>query len=373
MPPCRIEVLGEVVTVHPEETVLNACLRQGVGLPFSCGGGVCQTCLMRSLSGSIPSAAQKGLPLDLCDKGYFLPCICRPEGDMVLAVPAATDFMVPAQLAAIRRDELGVSLDLELLRELRGLQAGDRLALHGVGTTPAVGVVQGLPEENYYLGLRLPLLDPAGADWAAWEGRELQVQPLAVDEQAPALENLGLLPEPDPALWQEIGARRVRQIMESFYAEVFADLQLAPYFKGVTPERVIGKQYSFMEKLMTGQKVYFGDNPRNAHHWMVISPALFSHRERLMEQALRRHGINDDQLKRWMRLEQFFLNDIIKQRPFPRLVDGVPQPLDGFDQEVLTVGALCDHCGTEIAAGTRVCFHRRLGTLSCPACSHGSL
>ncbi|MEY2632218.1 MAG: hypothetical protein RIR00_872 [Pseudomonadota bacterium] len=369
MSPWRIEVLDQVVTVQPEETVLAACQRQGVALPFSCGGGICQACLLRSLSGPIPPAAQKGLPVEWQDKGYFLPCICLPEGDMVLALPAATDFTVPAQLAAIRRDALGVSLDLELLRDLPRLQAGDRLALHGVGATPAVGVIQGLPAENYYLGLRLPLHDPEGGDWSAWAGRELQLQPLEVDEQAAALESMGLLPEPDPALWQEIGARRVRQVMESFYAEVFADPQLAPFFKGVTPEWVIGKQYSFMEKLMTGQKVYFGDNPRNAHHWMVISPALFAHREKLMAAALRRHGVNDEQLKRWMRLEQFFLNDIIKQRPFPRLVDGVPQPLDGFDREVLTVGALCDHCGGEIDPGTSVLFHRRLGTISCPACT----
>lgn len=372
MPEFRVNILDRMVSVHSDETVLAACLRQGLDLRFSCGGGICQTCLLRCSSGSIPLAAQKGLPNDWRDKGYFLPCLCLPESDMALALPRASDFSVPAQLAGIRRDALGISIDLELLRDLPDLEPGEHLALYRQsGAAPMIGVVISLPAENYYLGLRLAH-GSGGAEWSDGQSEALHLQRLDPQDQNSTDTGRDLLPEPDPELWQELGARRVRQVMENFYAEVFADADLAPFFTGVTPERVIGKQYSFMEKLMTGEKVYFGDNPRNAHHWMVISPTLFAHREALMTRALRRHGASEDQVQRWLRLERFFRHDIIKQSPFPRLVDGVPQPLDGFDQEVLTVGAICDHCGGDISSGTTVLYHRRLGTISCPNCRNSA-
>jgi hypothetical protein len=35
------------VTSGANETLLQACTRQGVSLRFSCRGGICQTCVMR--------------------------------------------------------------------------------------------------------------------------------------------------------------------------------------------------------------------------------------------------------------------------------------------------------------------------------------
>lgn len=46
------------VTVVADETMLQACSRQGVALRFSCQGGVCQTCIMRCVEGTIPTRAQ---------------------------------------------------------------------------------------------------------------------------------------------------------------------------------------------------------------------------------------------------------------------------------------------------------------------------
>ncbi|RZJ14443.1 MAG: oxidoreductase, partial [Haliea sp.] len=42
---------GETVIVRPEESVLDALSRIGVEVPFSCGQGVCGTCLTRVLAG----------------------------------------------------------------------------------------------------------------------------------------------------------------------------------------------------------------------------------------------------------------------------------------------------------------------------------
>lgn len=64
------------------ETVLDCLTRHGVLLPSSCRNGVCQTCMMHSVSGSVPEQAQKGLKDTLKTQNYFLACVCRPECDM---------------------------------------------------------------------------------------------------------------------------------------------------------------------------------------------------------------------------------------------------------------------------------------------------
>jgi ferredoxin/truncated hemoglobin YjbI len=182
------------------------------------------------------------------------------------------------------------------------------------------------------------------------------------------------MPAQDPGLWAELDhGKRVRQVLDAFYAKVFADEQLAPYFRNATPDHVAGKQYAFLYEAMTGEDMYFGDNPLNAHHWMVISDALFDHRQRLMIETQEAHGLSDDQIRRWTAFEEPFRPDIVKPQASTRQTPGAlaTQP-EGFAEEVLAVGSVCDHCGAEIAAGTSVLYHQRLGTISCAACRRAS-
>ncbi|ASM75918.1 hypothetical protein VITFI_CDS0139 [Vitreoscilla filiformis] len=267
--------------LRPGESLLDALLRQGAEVMFSCRGGVCQVCLLHSTAGSVPAAAQQGLAPGLVQAGYLMACQCHPDADLVVHQPH------PEAVHAARHQ---------------------------------------------------------------------------APEQA--------LPTPDPALWEELGqGRQVRRALEDFYATVFADAQLAPFFQHVTPERVIGQQYAFLCLLMTGEKIYFGERPRNAHHWMVISDALMDHRQALMRAALVRQGLTPDQIARWTRLEEHWRADMVKRVPIAKIQHGQVFPLDGFAREILSCGSLCDHCGAEIAEGTEVLYHRRLGTVSCPACS----
>ncbi|GMR20891.1 MAG: FAD-binding oxidoreductase [Gammaproteobacteria bacterium] len=66
------------------ETVLDTLLRNRQNVPFSCKNGVCQTCMMRALEGDIPVEAQKGLKNTLLAQNYFLPCCCKPDGELVI-------------------------------------------------------------------------------------------------------------------------------------------------------------------------------------------------------------------------------------------------------------------------------------------------
>lgn len=175
--------------------------------------------------------------------------------------------------------------------------------------------------------------------------------------------------QPDPEMWQALqeGALLSR-ILEDFYGRVFEDERLAPYFHGVTRQRAIEKQFLFLRQQFTGEKVYFGDRPRNAHHWMVISNELFDYREELMLDCLRRHGLPEPLVQRWRALEERFRSDIVKDAPWKRKMGNVELPLDGYEETVLEIGSLCDGCGSEVDAGVAVRYHVRLGTLYCPDC-----
>jgi len=72
-----ISYSSHCITTGADETLLQACTRQGVALRFSCRGGVCQTCVMRCVEGTIPTRAQSGLSPELVVQGYFMPCVCQ--------------------------------------------------------------------------------------------------------------------------------------------------------------------------------------------------------------------------------------------------------------------------------------------------------
>ena len=82
----HIEPSGHEFTVRSEETVLDAALRQNIGLPYGCRNGACGSCISSLLEGEIdyPSgniAALEGQADDAC-----LLCQAVPRSDLRCAV-----------------------------------------------------------------------------------------------------------------------------------------------------------------------------------------------------------------------------------------------------------------------------------------------
>lgn len=195
-----------------------------------------------------------------------------------------------------------------------------------------------------------------------------------VDKRPPERRRGGELAA-DPELWSALDeGRLLRQILEDFYGRVYEDERLAPFFEGVTRDHAVGKQYSFLMDIFTGQRVYFGHRPRNAHHWMVISDDLFDYREDLLMRCMRQHGLPESFCLRWRRVDEVFRKQIVKAAPIPRKIGGVSLPLEGYDEIELAIGTLCDGCSAELVEGGRVMAHVRTGKTYCLTCqpSHGS-
>ncbi|KRI01029.1 2Fe-2S iron-sulfur cluster-binding protein [Curvibacter sp. PAE-UM] len=379
-----IRYKSHAVALQPGETALDALLRVGADIPFSCKGGSCHTCMVRCSDTTPPAEARKGLPDHLVQAGYVLACKYQPQADAQLEPRRPADMVTRCMLteAGVSRDGR-VVLQFEAASEIK-YQRGDRLRLVGApGAREAEFELSSHPAEGDFL-LQAELLPGEAAycpDWLGSAqlaaggpafGHEFDVRGPFPAPAAATGANEIRPPPADPALWAELGdGRVVRQVLEAFYARVYEDERLRHFFEGVTLDRSIDKQFSFLKQCMTGEKVYMGDRPRNAHHWMIISNELFDYRQQLMEETLRSHGLSAEQIARWTRYEEVFRPDMVKSEPWPRRIGGVDVMREGFDEEDLLVDSVCDYCGEEILSGTRVLFHRRLGKIGCSGCASG--
>jgi ring-1,2-phenylacetyl-CoA epoxidase subunit PaaE len=66
------------------EPILDAALKQGADLPFSCKGGVCATCKARLLEGKVEMDTNYALEQEEVDEGYILTCQSHPTTDKVV-------------------------------------------------------------------------------------------------------------------------------------------------------------------------------------------------------------------------------------------------------------------------------------------------
>lgn len=119
-----ITFLGVRYELRNKESVLDGLLRHGVRIPHACRSGVCQSCMMRSVTGAPPPAAQNGLRASLREQNYFLACRCSPTAEMDVALPGNDDLpMVAAKVIAKR----ALSARVMLLR----LQCPDGFSYQG--------------------------------------------------------------------------------------------------------------------------------------------------------------------------------------------------------------------------------------------------
>jgi NAD(P)H-flavin reductase len=57
--------------------------------------------MLRAVRGAPPAASQQGLKESLIQKGYFLPCVARPEEDLEVTPPVDDDVTVSGRIAGI--------------------------------------------------------------------------------------------------------------------------------------------------------------------------------------------------------------------------------------------------------------------------------
>jgi CDP-4-dehydro-6-deoxyglucose reductase len=82
----KIKPSGYLLLVNEQETVLDAALRQGYEIPYSCGSATCGTCMGKVLSGTYTYGNVEPYALDANAKeeNYALFCSVQPTSDLVI-------------------------------------------------------------------------------------------------------------------------------------------------------------------------------------------------------------------------------------------------------------------------------------------------
>src|SRR5215475_11017434 len=102
---------GRQFQVEPDEPVLTAALRQGIGLPYGCKNGACGSCKGAVLSGQVEQRphSSSALSNDEKTRGMALFCCATPASDLeidVREISGVGDMQVkklPCRINAIER------------------------------------------------------------------------------------------------------------------------------------------------------------------------------------------------------------------------------------------------------------------------------
>ena len=119
----RIEPAGRILTVEDSETILDAALRSGVALPYSCRGGSCGTCKSKLLAGRVDYGQYEDRAMSAAEReaGSVLICQAKPLSDVVIearVLEQAADIpirILPCRVVGLERaapDVMVVSLKL---------------------------------------------------------------------------------------------------------------------------------------------------------------------------------------------------------------------------------------------------------------------
>lgn len=128
---------GREFRAEPNENILDAALRAGVGLPFGCKDGACGSCKAKVLSGELEQGwhAAAALSHEEHVAGLALLCCAQPRSDLVVEVPEIAGYgdfparKMPCRITHLERpapDVVIVTLQLPASERLR-YQAGQFL------------------------------------------------------------------------------------------------------------------------------------------------------------------------------------------------------------------------------------------------------
>lgn len=73
-------------TARPGETLLQAATRQTIIIPCGCTAGMCGTCRVALVEGSVETQHQGGITPEEEAQGYILACSSRPRSDVTIAL-----------------------------------------------------------------------------------------------------------------------------------------------------------------------------------------------------------------------------------------------------------------------------------------------
>jgi CDP-4-dehydro-6-deoxyglucose reductase len=160
----QIKPAARSFVVEPDEAILPAAIRQGIGLPYGCRDGACGSCKSRLVEGRVIHGAHQLKALSTAEEeaGFILTCCAKPQSDCVVearSVPGAGEHPVlklpsrvisiekPAPDVAVLRLQLPANQNLQyragqyvefILRDGARRSYSMANAPHSLGSPPAI-------------------------------------------------------------------------------------------------------------------------------------------------------------------------------------------------------------------------------------------
>jgi CDP-4-dehydro-6-deoxyglucose reductase len=127
-----VQPSGRSFSAEGGEAILQAAIRQGIGLPYGCKDGACGSCKSRKLEGTVVHGLHQAKALSAEEEanGYVLTCCAVPHTDVVLESRQVTDESafpirkMPARVSSLQK----VSSDVMVVK--LQLPANDTLRYH---------------------------------------------------------------------------------------------------------------------------------------------------------------------------------------------------------------------------------------------------
>ncbi len=115
-----VQPSGRTFTAQPDEALLAAAIRQGIGLPYGCKDGACGSCKCKKLEGTITQGTHqlKALSPEEAEQGFMLTCCAVAHSDVVIESRQVTDESAfPIKKMPVRVNSLAkASHDVMLVR-----------------------------------------------------------------------------------------------------------------------------------------------------------------------------------------------------------------------------------------------------------------
>lgn len=116
-----IEPLGETIPIRDGQTILDACLRNGIFIPYQCNHGLCSTCKITVLDGEVDlgDASPFALMDFERDERRALACCARAMTDITIEADVDLD---PDALYLPVQDVIGTVVELtDLTHDIKGV------------------------------------------------------------------------------------------------------------------------------------------------------------------------------------------------------------------------------------------------------------
>jgi CDP-4-dehydro-6-deoxyglucose reductase len=88
-----VQPSGRTFSAQPDETLLAAGLRQGIGMPYGCKDGACGSCKCKKISGEVTHGNHQEKALSAAEEanGFVLTCCATAHSDVVLESRQVTE------------------------------------------------------------------------------------------------------------------------------------------------------------------------------------------------------------------------------------------------------------------------------------------